>query len=117
MASFPLRNPIVLAAQWGRWIASQAADRAGGVHRRGPSAGTSRGRSTRNIRRWGRPGRAGGAAGGSIHVLRVLWTRDPASRGEFFRFDGIAVPAPPVRGHARRSDANNPHVFDAADGR
>jgi alkanesulfonate monooxygenase SsuD/methylene tetrahydromethanopterin reductase-like flavin-dependent oxidoreductase (luciferase family) len=115
MASFPLRHPIVLAAQWA------ALDTiAGGRTVLGACIGG--GGSVANI-----PGafrseyeamgidprdRAARLEEG-IQVLRTLWTHDPASHeGRFFRFKDIAVrprpvqkPCPPIW------IANNPHVF------
>jgi alkanesulfonate monooxygenase SsuD/methylene tetrahydromethanopterin reductase-like flavin-dependent oxidoreductase (luciferase family) len=117
MASFPLRNPIVLAAQWGA-LDCLAGGRTllvaciGG----GGSGGHIAGAFDQEYEAMGIDPRDRAARlEEGIKVLRVLWTQDPASHeGRFFRFKGIAVrprpvqsPCPPIW------IANNPHVFGA----
>jgi alkanesulfonate monooxygenase SsuD/methylene tetrahydromethanopterin reductase-like flavin-dependent oxidoreductase (luciferase family) len=115
MASFPLRHPIVLAAQWGA-LDCIAGGRTvlvaciGG----GGSGGHIAGAFDSEYGAMGvDPRERAGRLEEGIRVLRVLWTQDPASHdGKFFRFKDIAVrprpvqrPCPPVW------IANNPHVF------
>lgn len=115
MASFPLRDPIVLAAQWGAMDC------------------LSDGRSVLTACIGGGPAK-GNIAGGfdteysamkidprdrvarmeeGIEVLRVLWQEDPASfKGRFFEFEGIAVRPQPVQSPCPPIwIANNPWVF------
>lgn len=115
MASFPLRQPVVLAAQWGALDC------------------LSEGRTVLTACIGGGPAK-GNIAGGfdteydamqidprdrvarmeeGIQVLRTLWTEDPASfNGRFFQFEGIAVRPPPVQKPAPPIwIANNPWVF------
>jgi alkanesulfonate monooxygenase SsuD/methylene tetrahydromethanopterin reductase-like flavin-dependent oxidoreductase (luciferase family) len=115
MASFPLRNPIVLAAQWAALDCI-----AGGRTVLGACIGG--GGSVANIPGAFRseyeamgidPRERAARLEEGIQVLRTLWTHDPASHeGKFFRFKDIAVrprpvqkPCPPIW------IANNPHVF------
>lgn len=116
MASFPLRNPIVLAAQWaaldnlsdGRSLLVVCIG-GGGSH------GVV-GAFDNEYRAFGIPPaeRAGRLVEG-MAVLRTLWTEDPASHhGRFFDFDEIAVrPAPVQRPCPPIWIANNPHAFGA----
>ena len=100
MASFPLRDPIVLAAQWGaldclangRTVLTACI---GGGPARGNIAGAFDSEyEAMQIKRGDRVARLEEG----IEVLRTLWQNDPASfDGEFFRFNGIAVRPPPVR--------------------
>ena len=117
MASFPLRNPIVLAAQWGaldclsggRTVLTACI---GGGSPRGNIAG---GFVSEYDAMQINPGERVGRMEEGIDVLRILWTQDPASfKGRFFEFSGIAVrpqpvqkPCPPIW------IANNPWVFGA----
>lgn len=115
MASFPLRHPIVLAAQWGA-LDCIAGGRTvlvaciGGGGSGGHIAGAF---DSEYAAMAIAPRERAARLEEGIQVLRVLWTQDPASfEGEFFRFAGIAVrprpaqkPCPPVW------IANNPQVF------
>jgi alkanesulfonate monooxygenase SsuD/methylene tetrahydromethanopterin reductase-like flavin-dependent oxidoreductase (luciferase family) len=115
MASFPLRHPVVLAAQWGA-LDCLAGGRTvltaciGGGAARGNIAGAFD--SEYGAMKIDPRERVARLEEG-IEVLRVLWTEDPASfDGRFFQFDGIAVrpqpmqkPCPPIW------IANNPWVF------
>lgn len=117
MASFPLRHPVLLAAQWaaldniseGRTVLVACI---GG----GGSGGQLAGDFDREYRAFGidpkeRPGRLEEG----IEVLRRVWTHTPASfHGRYFHFEQIAVrprplqqPCPPIW------IANNPHIFGA----
>jgi len=115
MASFPLRNPIVLAAQWGALdcIAGGRTVLAACIGG-GPSRGHIAGAFDSEYAAMGiDPHERADRLEEGVDVLRILWTQDPASHsGKFFRFNGIAVrpqpvqkPCPPVW------IANNPHVF------
>lgn len=115
MASFPLRNPIVLAAQWGA-LDCIAGGRTvlvaciGG----GPSGGHIAGAFDSEYTAMGiDPAERVGRLEEGIQVLRALWTQDPASHaGQFFRFKDIAVrPRPVQRPCPPIWIANNPHVF------
>ncbi|MEC7490395.1 MAG: LLM class flavin-dependent oxidoreductase [Pseudomonadota bacterium] len=115
MASFPLRHPVVLAAQWGaldcfadgRTVLTACI---GG----GPTNGNIAGdfESEYGAMQIDPTERVARMEEG-IEVLRALWTEDPATfNGRFFNFDGIAVrpqpvqkPCPPIW------LANNPWVF------
>jgi len=115
MASFPLRHPVVLAAQWsaldcladGRTVLTACI---GG----GPAKGNIAGNfgSEYDAMQIDPTERVARMEEG-IEVLRVLWTQDPANfSGKFFEFEGIAVrpqpvhkPCPPIW------IANNPWVF------
>ena len=119
MASFPLRHPVVLAAQWGaldcladgRTVLTACI---GGGGTKGNIAGSFDAEydamqidPTERIARMEE----------GIKVLRVLWTQDPANfEGRFYRFNDIAVrpqpvqkPCPPIW------VANNPWVFGTPD--
>ncbi len=115
MASFPLRQPIILAAQWGaldcladgRTVLTACI---GGGGAKGHIAG---GFDTEYEAMQINPRERVARMEEGIEVLRVLWTEDPASfEGQFFRFNDIAVrpqpvqkPCPPIW------IANNPWVF------
>jgi alkanesulfonate monooxygenase SsuD/methylene tetrahydromethanopterin reductase-like flavin-dependent oxidoreductase (luciferase family) len=115
MASFPLRHPIVLAAQWGA-LDCLANGRTvlvaciGGGGTGGHIAGAF---DSEYAAMQIHPGERAARLEEGIQVLRVLWTQDPATfAGKFFTFNGIAVrprpvqrPCPPVW------IANNPWVF------
>ncbi|MCH9672465.1 MAG: LLM class flavin-dependent oxidoreductase [Gammaproteobacteria bacterium] len=115
MASFPLRQPVVLAAQWGA-LDCLAEGRTvltaciGGGGAKGNIAGAFD--SEYGAMQIDPRERVARLEEG-IEVLRVLWQEDPASfEGRFFKFDGIAVrpqpvqkPCPPIW------IANNPWVF------
>lgn len=115
MASFPLRNPIVLAAQWGA-LDCLSDGRAvltaciGGGSAKGNIAGAF---DSEYDAMQIKPSERVARMEEGIRVLRVLWSEDPASfEGRFFQFDGIAVrpqpvqkPCPPIW------IANNPWVF------
>ena len=115
MASFPLRNPNVLAAQWGALdcIANGRTVLAACIGG-GPARGHIAGAFDSEYAAMGiDPRERAGRLEEGIQVLRVLWTQDPASHdGKFFRFKDIAVrprpvqkPCPPIW------IANNQHVF------
>ncbi|MBI4590827.1 MAG: LLM class flavin-dependent oxidoreductase [Candidatus Rokubacteria bacterium] len=117
MASFPLRHPIVLAAQWsaldslshGRTVLVVCI---GG----GGSGGQVAGDFDREYQAFGiDPSERAGRLEEGIEVLRTLWTQDPATHhGRFFTFDGISVrPRPVQRPCPPIWIANNPHVFGA----
>ncbi|MEM7250514.1 MAG: LLM class flavin-dependent oxidoreductase [Pseudomonadota bacterium] len=114
MASFPLRQPVVLAAQWGaldclsngRTVLTACI---GGGGPRGNIAGAFD--YEYEAMRIDPRERVARLEEG-IEVLRTLWTQDPASfSGEFFRFDGIAVRPPPIQPCPPIWIANNPWVF------
>ena len=131
MASFPLRNPIVLAAQWaaldniseGRallvvCIGGSGARSGGGGKGAGSDGGGSQlvGKFDAEYEAFKiPPSERAARLEENIAVLRVLWRDDPASfSGKFHAFEGIAVrpqpvqkPAPPIW------IANNPHIFAA----
>ena len=115
MASFPLRQPIVLAAQWGaldcladgRTVLTACI---GGGPAKGNIAGDFGSEygamqidPTERVARMEE----------GIEVLRVLWTEDPATfEGRFFKFDEIAVRPQPVQNPCPPIwIANNPWVF------
>jgi len=113
MASFPLRDPIVLAAQWGaldclsggRTVLTACIG--GGPTKGNIAGGFDNEYSAMQIDPRERVARMEE----SIEVLRTLWTDDPASfDGRFFRFNGIAVRPPPVQTPPIWI-ANNPWVF------
>lgn len=119
LASFPLRNAIVLAAQWGA-LDNLADGRTilvaciGGGGAGGRSA--SGGQFNSEYEAFGIPtGERAARLEEGIEVLRVLWTQDPATfHGRFYDFEGIAVRPPPVRKPCPPIwIANNPHVFGA----
>lgn len=115
MASFALRDPIVLAAQWGA-MDCLAGGRTvltaciGGGATKGNIAGAF---DTEYEAMQIDPRDRVARLEEGIEVLRVLWTEDPASfSGQFSKFNGIAVrphpvqePCPPIW------IANNPWVF------
>ena len=115
MASFPLRDPIVLAAQWGALdcLASGRTVRSaciGGGPAKGNIAGSFDNEySAMQIDPLDRIARMEEG----IEVLRTLWTQDPASfDGHFFRFNDIAVRPPPIQAPCPPIwIANNPWVF------
>ena len=117
MASFPLRDPIVLAAQWGA-LDCLAEGRTvltaciGG----GPSKGNIAGAfdSEYDAMQINPRDRVARLEEG-IEVLRVLWSEDPASfDGRFFRFNRIAVRPPPIQTPGPPIwIANNPWVFSS----
>jgi alkanesulfonate monooxygenase SsuD/methylene tetrahydromethanopterin reductase-like flavin-dependent oxidoreductase (luciferase family) len=116
MASFPLRNPIVLAAQWaaldnlseGRSLLVTCIGGGGGHSVVGGFANEYRAFAIPTGERVGRLIEG-------MEVLRTLWSNDPATHhGTYFNFDEIAVrphpvqqPCPPIW------IANNPHAFQA----
>lgn len=117
MASFPLRHPIVLAAQWaaldhlagGRTVLVACIGGGGGQ-------GQIRGNFDGEYRAFGiDPSERAGRLEEGIEVLRLLWTQDPATHhGRFFDFEQIAVrPRPVQRPCPPIWLANNPHVFGA----
>ena len=130
MASFPLRNPIVLAAQWAA-LDNISEGRAllvvcigGGGARSGGDGGKNSGNGGSQLVGGFDaeyeafkipPSERAARLEENIAVLRVLWRDDPASfSGKFHAFEGIAVrpqpvqkPAPPIW------IANNPHIFAA----
>lgn len=116
MASFPLRNPIVLAAQWaaldnlteGRSLLV-ACIGGGGSH--GIVGGFAN-----EYRAFGiAPGERVGRLVEGMQVLRTLWTEDPATHhGKFFDFEDVAVrPAPIQKPCPPIWIANNPQAFKA----
>lgn len=115
MASFPLRDPIVLAAQWGA-LDCLAGGRTvltaciGGGAAKGNIAGAFDSEyAAMQIDPRDRVARLEEG----IEVLRVLWSEDPASfNGRFFRFNGIVVRPPPIQKPCPPTwIANNPWVF------
>ncbi len=115
MASFPLRNPVVLAAQWGaldclangRTILTACI---GGGSAKGNIAGAF---DSEYDAMQINPSERVARLEEGIQVLRVLWTEDPASfEGQFFKFNGIAVRPPPTQNPCPPIwIANNPWVF------
>ncbi len=117
MASFPLRDPIVLAAQWSS-LDNLSEGRAllvaciGGGGGHGIVGGFANEYAAFGVRPADRVGRLlEGMA-----VLRTLWTEDPASfHGKFYNFDNIAVrPAPLQKPRPPIWIANNPQAFQAS---
>ncbi len=115
MASFPLRHPIVLAAQWAA-LDNLCEGRSILVACIGGGGGDSSipGQFSAEYKAFGVETRERvGRLTEGIQVLRTLWTEDPASHhGKFFDFEGIAVrpqpvkkPCPPIW------IANNPFAF------
>ena len=115
MASFPLRHPVVLAAQWGaldclsegRTVLTACI---GGGPKRGNIAGDFVSEyEAMQIK----PSERVARLEEGIEVLRVLWREDPASfKGRFFNFSDIAVRPPPVQRPCPPIwIANNPWVF------
>lgn len=115
MASFPLRHPVVLAAQWGaldclangRTVLTACI---GG----GPATGNIAGSfSSEYDAMQVDPRERVHRLEEGIQVLRTLWTEDPASfSGRFFSFNEIAVRPPPVQKPCPPIwIANNPWVF------
>ena len=115
MASFPLRNPVVLAAQWGA-LDCLSDGRAvltaclGGGPAKGHIAGEFD--SEYDAMKIDPRERVARLEEG-IQVLRALLTNDPATfHGRFFDFNGIAVRPPPVQKPCPPIwIANNPWVF------
>ncbi len=114
MASFPLRHPVVLAAQWGaldclaegRTILTACI---GGGGAKGNIAGAF---DSEYAAMGIDPKERVARLEEGIRVLRVLWTQDPASfKGRFFSFEGIAVRPRPVQACPPVWIANNPWVF------
>ena len=115
MASFPLRDPIVLAAQWGaldclsggRTVLTACIG--GGPTKGNIAGGFDNEYSAMQVDPRERVARMEEG----IQVLRTLWRQDPASfEGRFFRFNGIAVRPPPVQTPSPPIwIANNPWVF------
>ena len=117
MASFPLRDPIVLAAQWAA-LDNLAGGRTILVACIGGGGGGAQiaGKFDQEYRAFRiPPGERAARMEEGIAVLRTLWTEDPASfSGRFFEFEGIAVRPPPVQKPCPPIwIANNPHVFGA----
>jgi alkanesulfonate monooxygenase SsuD/methylene tetrahydromethanopterin reductase-like flavin-dependent oxidoreductase (luciferase family) len=119
LASLPLRNAIVLAAQWGA-LDNLAEGRTiliacmGGGGPGGKSATSGLFNSEYAAFGIKTAERAARMEEG-IEVLRVLWTQDPASfHGRFYDFEGIAVRPPPVHKPCPPIwIASNPQVFGA----
>ena len=115
MASFPLRHPVVLAAQWGA-LDCLAEGRTvltaciGGGPAKGNIAGAF---SSEYDAMQIDPRERVARLEEGIQVLRTLWTEDPASfSGQFFSFDEIAVRPPPLQKPCPPIwIANNPWVF------
>ncbi len=113
MASFPLRNPIVLAAQWAA-LDNLSEGRALLVACIGGGGGHGVvGEFANEYRAFGIPtGERVGRLIEGIEVLRVLWSQDPATfHGKFFNFDRIAVRPAPIQQPPPIWIANNPHAF------
>ena len=119
LASFPLRNAIVLAAQWGA-LDNLADGRTlliacmggGGPGGRGATAGLF----NKEYEAFGiKTGERAARMEEGIEVLRVLWTQDPATfHGRFYHFDEISVRPPPVQKPCPPIwIASNPQVFGA----
>ncbi|MCZ6645902.1 MAG: LLM class flavin-dependent oxidoreductase [SAR324 cluster bacterium] len=115
MASFPLRDPIVLAAQWAA-LDNLCEGRSLLVACIGGGRGGTNvvGRFENEYKAFGiAPSERVSRLTEGIEVLRKLWTEDPAShQGRHYNFDGIAVrprplqqPCPPIW------IANNPQAF------
>jgi alkanesulfonate monooxygenase SsuD/methylene tetrahydromethanopterin reductase-like flavin-dependent oxidoreductase (luciferase family) len=118
MASFPLRNPIVLAAQWGA-LDNLCGGRSLLVACIGGGGGS--GASSNVVGQFQNEYKAFGIATNErvgrliegMEVLRTIWRNDPAShQGRFFNFENISVrpqpvqkPCPPIW------IANNPGAF------
>ena len=100
MASFPLRHPIVLAAQWAA-LDNLCEGRSILVACIGGGGGDSSipGQFSAEYKAFGVETRERvGRLTEGIQVLRTLWTEDPASHhGKFFDFEGIAVRPQPVK--------------------
>lgn len=117
MASFPLRNPIVLAAQWaaldnlseGRSLLVACIGGGGGHGIVGGFANEYRAFDIP-------PGERVDRMLEGMAVLRTLWTNDPAThKGKFFAFEDIAVrPAPMQKPCPPIWIANNPQAFKAS---
>ena len=116
MASFPLRDPIVLAAQWGA-LDNLSEGRALLVACIGGGGGKAQmeGQFNSEYAAFGiRPTERAARLEEGIQVLRALWSQDPASHhGRFFNFDEIAVRPAPIQNPPPIWIANNPHVFQA----
>ncbi len=114
MASFPLRHPVVLAAQWGALdCLSEGRTILGACIGGGGSGGHIAGAFDAEYAAIGiDPRERVARLEEGIQVLRVLWTQDPASfKGQFFSFEGIAVRPRPVQPCPPVWIANNPWVF------
>lgn len=117
MASFPLRNPIVLASQWAS-LDRLAEGRTILVVCLGGGRGGIEGDFEREYEAFAIPAteRAARLEEG-IEVLRVLWTTERASwSGRFFRFREISVRPQPAQKPPPIWIANNPHLFAAGGG-
>ncbi|MFT4560323.1 MAG: alkanesulfonate monooxygenase SsuD [Gammaproteobacteria bacterium] len=113
MASFPLRHPVVLAAQWGA-LDCLAEGRTvltaciGGGSAKGNIAGAF---NSEYAAMQIDPRERTARMEEGIDVLRILWTEDPASfEGRFYRFEDIAVRPQPATCPSIWI-ANNPWVF------
>ena len=119
MASFPLRHPVVLAAQWGA-LDCLAEGRTvltaciGGGSPKGNIAGAFN--SEYEAMQIDPRERVARMEEG-IEVLRVLWTEDPATfDGRFYHFKDIAVrPQPVKKPYPPIWIANNPWVFGTSE--
>jgi alkanesulfonate monooxygenase SsuD/methylene tetrahydromethanopterin reductase-like flavin-dependent oxidoreductase (luciferase family) len=117
MASFPLRDPIVLAAQWAA-LDNLCGGRSLLVACIGGARGASKDVTSQfqnEYQAFGiKPNERVGRLTEGMGVLRTLWTNDPAShQGRFYHFENIAVrpqplqkPCPPIW------IANSPQAFD-----
>ena len=117
MASFPVRNPVMLASQWatldaiagpGRIVlaACTGGRRGGGDWRMEESAfGVPDNQRIRRLEE-------------GIQAMRLLWAREKATfEGEFVRFEGVSLePRPVTRPHPPIWVAVNPRPF-GGDGR
>ena len=117
MASFPLRNPIVLAAQWGA-LDNLAEGRTLLIACIGGGAAKAQiaGDFDAEYAAFGvRPSERAARLEEGIAVLRTLWSQDPATHhGRFYDFEGISVrPAPVHKPTPPIWIANNPHIFGA----
>ena len=115
MASFPLRNPIVLAAQWAA-LDNLSEGRSLLVACIGGGGGHGVvGEFVNEYSAFGIPtGERVGRLLEGIEVLRLLWTEDPATfHGKHFDFENIAVRPRPVQSCPPIWIANNPHAFQA----
>lgn len=115
MASFPLRHPVVLAAQWGALdVLSEGRAVLTACIGGGPAKGNIAGAFDAEYGAMQiNPRERVARMEEGIQVLRVLWTQDPASfKGRFFDFDGVAVRPPPLQKPCPPIwIANNPWVF------
>lgn len=114
MASFALRHPIVLAAQWASLDRLAEGRTILVVCLGGGRGGQIEGDFDREYEAFGiLPVERAARLEEGIEVLRTLWTRERAGHsGRFFRFEGISVRPQPVRKPSPPIwIANNPHVF------